>query len=112
VVLAGAVTENQSSPCGFLVLSGPDCEPDQLNPSNLGSANPEGQVLLDRTRLIGTMKTNCTSRPDCPCDFCTALCTALRVKAFCYRRDREMDVERAEENRLAEDFLRSYSRKK
>jgi hypothetical protein len=44
----------------------------------------------------------CTSRPDCPCDFCTG----LRVKAFCNRRDREMDAERAEENQLAEDFLR------
>lgn len=26
----------------------------------------------------------CTSRPDCACDFCTG----LRLKAFCYRRDR------------------------
>jgi hypothetical protein len=43
----------------------------------------------------------CTSRPDCPCDFCTG----LRVKAFCYRRDREMDAERAAENKLSEDFL-------
>jgi hypothetical protein len=47
----------------------------------------------------------CTSPPDCPCDFCTG----LRVKAFCYRRDREMDAERAEENQIAEDFLRWYS---
>jgi hypothetical protein len=53
-------------------------------------------------------KPKCTSRPDCPCDFCTV----LRVKAFCYRPDREMDAERAEENRLAEGFLRSYSREK
>jgi hypothetical protein len=49
-MLVGAVTENQSPPCGFLVLSGSDCELDQRNPSHLGSANPEGQVLLDRIR--------------------------------------------------------------
>ena len=48
--LAGAVTENQSPPCGFLVLSGPDVERDQPNPSHLDSANPKGQVLLDRVR--------------------------------------------------------------
>jgi hypothetical protein len=101
-MLVGAVTENQSFPCGFLVLSGPDCEPDQRNPSNLGSANPEGQVLLDRTRLIATMKTNCTSRPDCLCDFCIA----LRAKhAGC-------QSEKDQENRLAEDFLRSYSERR
>ena len=55
--LVGAVTENQSPPCGFLVLSGPDCEPDQRNPSHLGSANPEGQVLLDRIRKPETTTT-------------------------------------------------------
>ena len=46
LVLVGAVTENQSPPCGSLVLSGPDCKPDQRNPSHLGSANPEGQVHI------------------------------------------------------------------
>jgi hypothetical protein len=44
-------------------------------------------------------KRKCTSRPDCPRDFCTG----LRVKAFCYRRDREMDAERAEETFAALD---------
>ena len=33
--------------------------------------------------------TQCTSRPNCPCDFCER----LRIEHFCYRRDREMDAE-------------------
>jgi hypothetical protein len=46
--------------------------------------------------------TVCTSRPDCSCDFCIN----LRAKHA------EGRSEKDEENRLAEDFLRSYSHKK
>jgi hypothetical protein len=42
----------------------------------------------------------CTSRPDCPCDFC------VRVRAEIAEGRSKKD----EENRLAEEFLRSYSR--
>jgi hypothetical protein len=52
--------------------------------------------------------TQCTSRPDCPCDFCER----LRIEHFCYKRDREMDAEMLEERRFAEEFLRSYPRDK
>jgi hypothetical protein len=41
----------------------------------------------------------CTSRPDCPCDFC------VRVHAEIEEGHSEKD----KENQLAEDFLRSYS---
>jgi hypothetical protein len=43
--------------------------------------------------------TLCTSRPDCPCEFCVS----LRAKHA------EGRSEKDEENRLAEEFLRSYS---
>jgi hypothetical protein len=43
----------------------------------------------------------CTSRPDCPCDFC------VRVRAEIAEGRSEKD----KENQLAEDFLRSYSRR-
>ena len=44
-------------------------------------------------------KSKCTSRPDCPCDFC------VRVRAEIAKGRSEKD----EENKIAEDFLRSYS---
>ena len=44
-------------------------------------------------------KSKCTSRPDCPCDFC------VRVRAEIAEGRSEKDME----NQLAEDFLRSYS---
>jgi hypothetical protein len=40
----------------------------------------------------------CTSRPDCPCDYC------VRVRAEIAEGRSEKD----KENQLAEDFLRSY----
>ena len=42
------------------------------------------------------------ARPDCPCDFC------VRVRAEIAEGRSEND----EQNKIAEDFLRSYSRKK
>jgi hypothetical protein len=51
---------------------------------------------------IQTMPCKCTSRPDCPCEFCIS----LRAKHA------EGRSEKDKENQLAEDFLRSYSRKK
>jgi hypothetical protein len=45
-------------------------------------------------------KSKCTSRPDCPCDFC------VRVRA----KIAEGRSEKDEQNKIAEDFLRSYSR--
>jgi hypothetical protein len=47
-------------------------------------------------------KSKCTSRPDCPCDFC------VRVRAEIAEGQSEKD----KENQLAEDFLRSYSQTK
>ena len=44
----------------------------------------------------------CTSRPDCPCDFCVRV--RAEIAAGCSEKD--------EQNKIAEDFLRSYSRKK
>jgi hypothetical protein len=44
----------------------------------------------------------CTSRPDCPCDFC------VRVRAEIAGGRSERD----KEDQLAEDFLRSYSQTK
>jgi hypothetical protein len=44
-------------------------------------------------------KSKCTSRPDCPCDFC------VRVRAEIAEGRSEKD----EQNKIAEDFLRSYS---
>jgi hypothetical protein len=44
------------------------------------------------------MKTNCSSRADCLCDFCVS----LRAKHAEGRSEKDM------ENQLAEDFLRSY----
>jgi hypothetical protein len=41
----------------------------------------------------------CTSRPDCPCDFCAR----LRAKIAGGRSEKD------EQNKIAEDFLRSYS---
>ena len=43
-------------------------------------------------------KPECTSRPDCPCDFC------VRVRA----EIAEGRLEKDKENQLAEDFLRSH----
>jgi hypothetical protein len=47
-------------------------------------------------------KSKCTSRPDCPCDFC------VRVHAKIAGARSEKD----EQNKIAEDFLRSYSQTK
>jgi hypothetical protein len=47
-------------------------------------------------------KSKCTSRPDCPCDFCVRVRTKIA----------EGRSEKDNENQLAEDFLRSYSRTK
>jgi hypothetical protein len=44
----------------------------------------------------------CTSRPDCPCEFCIS----LRGKHASGQSEKD------EENRLAEDFLRSYSERR
>jgi hypothetical protein len=44
----------------------------------------------------------CTSRPACPCDFC------VRVRAGIAEGRSEKD----EQNKIAEDFLRSYSQTK
>ena len=49
-----------------------------------------------------TAPSKCTSRPDCPCDFC------VRVRAEIAEGRSEKD----KENQLAEDFLRSYSETK
>jgi hypothetical protein len=43
------------------------------------------------------MKPECTSRPDCPYDFC---CVRAEIA--------EGRSEKAEQNKIAEDFLRSY----
>ena len=48
------------------------------------------------------MSMNCTSRPDCSCNFCTR----LREKHASGKSEKE------ELNRAAEDFLRSYPRNK
>jgi hypothetical protein len=47
---------------------------------------------------VPTATSKCTSRPDCPCDFC------VRVRAEIADGRSEKD----KENQLAEDFLRSY----
>jgi hypothetical protein len=51
--------------------------------------------------LLGapTAASKCTSRPDCPCDFCGG----LRAKIAGGRSEKD------EQNKIAEDFLRSYS---
>jgi hypothetical protein len=46
-----------------------------------------------------THASKCTSRPDCPCDFC------VRVRAEIAEGHSEKD----EQNKIAEDFLRLYS---
>jgi hypothetical protein len=46
-----------------------------------------------------TPASKCTSRPDCPCDFC------VRIRAEIAEGRSEKD----QEDQLAEDFLRSYS---
>ena len=43
-------------------------------------------------------KSKCTSRPDCPCDFCGG----FRAKIAGGRSEKD------KKNQLAEDFLRSY----
>jgi hypothetical protein len=48
-----------------------------------------------------TAPSKCTSRPTCPCDFC------VRVRAEIAEGRSEKD----EQNKIAEDFLRSYSTK-
>lgn len=74
------------------------------------------------------VETQCTSRPNCPCDFCCRLREKhasgrsekeeLDILAFCWMRDREMDAEMherqkidpdfvEEQRRLAEEFIRS-----
>jgi hypothetical protein len=50
---------------------------------------------------VPTAASKCTSRPDCPCDFC------VHVRA----KIAEGRSEKDKENQLAEDFLRSYSRR-
>ena len=47
-------------------------------------------------------KSKCTSRPDCPCDFC------VRVRAKIAGGHSEKD----KENQIAEEFLRFYSQTK
>ena len=47
-------------------------------------------------------KSKCTNRPACPCDFC------VRVRA----EIAEGRSEKGEQNKIAEDFLRSYSQTK
>jgi hypothetical protein len=47
-------------------------------------------------------KSECTSRPDCPCDFCGG----LRAKTTGGRSEKD------EQNKIAEDFLRSYSERR
>ena len=47
-------------------------------------------------------KSKCTSRPDCPCDFC------VKVRAEIAEGRSEKD----QENQLAEDFLRSFQNRK
>ena len=49
-------------------------------------------------------KSKCTSRPECPCDFCVR----VRVRA----KIAEGRSEKDEQNKVAEDFLRSYSQTK
>ena len=51
---------------------------------------------------VPTAASKCTSRPDCPCDFC------VRVRAEIAEGRSEKD----EQNKIAEDFLRSYSQNK
>ena len=46
-----------------------------------------------------TPASKCTSRPDCPCDFCAR----LRAKHNGGRSEKD------EQNKIAEDFLRSFS---
>jgi hypothetical protein len=55
-----------------------------------------GEVVV---REVAKAASKCTSRPDCPCDFC------VRVRAEIAEGRSEKD----KENQLAEDFLRSYS---
>jgi hypothetical protein len=54
--------------------------------------------------LLGapTLASKCTSRPDCPCDFCVRVCAEIA----------EASSERDEQNKIAEDFLRAYSQTK
>ena len=47
---------------------------------------------------VPTAASKCTSKPDCPCDFC------VRVRAEIAKGRSDKD----KENQLAEDFLRSY----
>jgi hypothetical protein len=47
-------------------------------------------------------KSNCTSRPDCPCNFCVRVCAEIA----------EGRSEKDKENQLAEDFLSFYSQTK
>jgi hypothetical protein len=58
-----------------------------------------GEVLVWE---VPTAESKCTSRPDCPCDFC------VRVRAEIAEGRSEKD----KENQIAEDFLRSYSQTK
>ena len=51
---------------------------------------------------IQTTPSKCTSGPDCPCEFCIS----LRAKHAEGRSEKDI------EKQLAEDFLRSYSRKR
>ena len=47
-------------------------------------------------------RSKCTGRPDCPCDFCVRVRTEIEEG----RSDKD------EQNKTAEDFLRSYSQTK
>jgi hypothetical protein len=51
---------------------------------------------------VPTAASKCTRRPDCPCDFC------VRVRAKITGGRSEKD----EQNKITEDFLRSYSQTK
>jgi hypothetical protein len=46
---------------------------------------------------MARQKSNCTSRPDCPRDFCVKVCAEIA----------DGRTEKDQENKIAEDFLRS-----
>ena len=79
----------------------PVAEPDMwhLRKENDGSMEfvhrRTGEVVVLGTP---TPASKCTSRPDCPCDFC------VRVRAEIAEGRSEKD----EQNKIAEDFLRSH----
>jgi hypothetical protein len=93
---------------------------EQLRPRSHARAVAEPDVWHLRTETEGYMEfvhrrtgevvvlgapspaSKCTSRPDCPCDFC------VRVRAEIVEGRSEKD----EQTKIAGDFLRSYSQTK